>query len=126
MSTRAVVRISEEVMKIAQKYAKKWEVEIGEAVDKLIGTADSRLTALSKYASKAPAKPKKPKADKPAKAPKAAKADKPAKAPKAKKAKKGSKANGAPLGVDVGAAVAAGESADDFPPESEREEEEIE
>lgn len=51
------------------KYADKNELGIGEALDKLVGTAESRLAALARYAKnqKAEGAPKKPRAKKAAK-----------------------------------------------------------
>lgn len=65
MSGRKSVSISEDSMKATAKYAEKLGIMVGEAADKLIATAVSRINALSRYsknqkaAEKPKAKPKK-------------------------------------------------------------------
>lgn len=84
MSDRKVLRVSEETEASVRAYAEAKGIPVGEAADKLIGTAVARLDALKRYASNKqplpPGKPRKKAEAKPAKA-KAKKA-------KAKKAKK--------------------------------------
>jgi hypothetical protein len=70
MAEKTVVRINAEAEKIAKSFMNSRGLDsIGEAVEKLIGTASSRLSALAKYATKQGkiAKPKGAKAEKAAK-----------------------------------------------------------
>jgi hypothetical protein len=59
-----IIRVSAPVDKLVRQYAKDRALEVGEAADRLISTAVSRLAALSKYAD---AQPKKEKVKKPKK-----------------------------------------------------------
>jgi hypothetical protein len=63
-ATRIPHRLSPEADTIVRKYAKSRGVELGEAVDKLIGIADSRVGALERYALGREAKPRPKKAKK--------------------------------------------------------------
>lgn len=58
---RKVIRVSAESEAIVRKYAEKNEIPVGEAADKLLSTADSRLKALARHAKnrKAEGKPAK-------------------------------------------------------------------
>jgi hypothetical protein len=79
---RSVVRVSAECATIIGEYAEKNKIGAGEAADRLIMTAHSRLASLARYAANQGAKPPgKPRAAKKAKA--------------TKKAPAKSKANGA-------------------------------
>lgn len=62
---------------IIAKYADKNDISVSEAVDRLVGTADSRLASLARYAkNKEPQAPGKPKAAKKAAKPRKAAAKK--------------------------------------------------
>ncbi len=75
---------------IIAKYADKNDISVSEAVDRLVGTADSRLASLARYAkNKEPQAPGKPKAAKKAAKPK------PAAKPRKAAAKKAAATNGA-------------------------------
>ncbi len=62
MTERKVIRVSAEIDQVVRAYAAERKLEVGEAADKLIATAHSRLTALQKYAGKTPAKKRRSKA----------------------------------------------------------------
>ena len=79
---RATVLISQETVNTVKGYAEKHGITNGEAADRLIATAASRLAALARYAkNKEPQAPGKPRAKK-AKA-KAKAAKRPSKPPPA-------------------------------------------
>ncbi len=65
---RAVVRVSAECAQVITEYAEKNKIGAGEAADRLIMTAHSRLASLARYSAnqgpKAPGKAKKAKAPK--------------------------------------------------------------
>ncbi len=85
---RATVLISAETVGTVKAYAEKHGITNGEAADRLIATAASRLAALARYAkNKEPQAPGKPRAKKAAKKA-AAKPKAKAKASKAKAAAK--------------------------------------
>lgn len=48
---RVVIRVSKATHKVIAEYAKYKDLDVGEAADKLIATADSRLAALERYAA---------------------------------------------------------------------------
>jgi hypothetical protein len=52
MSERKVIRISAEAMKQVKELAKLYGIPDGEAADKAINTASSRLASLRKYSAK--------------------------------------------------------------------------
>lgn len=76
------ISVSPEVKKVISQYAKKHDVEIKEAADRMIGVAVSRLNALARYAAAKGSDPK------PAKKVAAKKAAPKAKGPIARKASK--------------------------------------
>lgn len=58
-SERKVHRVSEASDKIIRSFAKSRGLEVGEAIDKLVKVADSRVGALERYAMGREEKPRK-------------------------------------------------------------------
>lgn len=62
MSDRKIIRVSAETEAAIRDYAEGKGLQVGEAADKLVGTAVARLGALKRYsANKQPQAPGKPK-----------------------------------------------------------------
>lgn len=58
MSERVTVRVSAATLATAKRYAEAKDIEIGDAIDGLVATADSRRKALAKYAKDGAGKPR--------------------------------------------------------------------
>ncbi len=89
MGEKSVIRVSAERYKQTNSYAKEHGITVSEAAEKLIGTAISRLAALSKYGKKNKKTAGTKKKSKPSKAGAKGKKKAVKSAPKAKATKKG-------------------------------------